>query len=84
MTSGGQPRELTWLLEPSEGLQAPLVSDTAVPQNIQAVIVCPHLEKGGIGPIPLIENFLHHIFPVAELKPYGSFVRLSSCIRLDR
>jgi hypothetical protein len=76
------PRELTWLLEPSEGLQAPLVSHTAVAQNVQVVIICPHLEKRGIGPIPLIKNFLDHVFPVAELKPYGPFVRLSSCIRL--
>ena len=72
-----------WLPEPSEGLQAPFVSHALMPQDVQIAIIRPHLEEGGVRPIPLIDHFLDHIFMVSELKPNRPFVSLSPRIRLD-
>ena len=71
------------LPEPSEGLQAPFVSHALMPQDVQIAIIRPHLEEGGVRPIPLIDHFLDQIFMVSELKPNGPFVSLSPRIRLD-
>jgi hypothetical protein len=50
-----------WPPKPSEGLQAPFVSDALMPQDLQIAIIRPHLEEGGVRPIPLIDNLLDHI-----------------------
>jgi hypothetical protein len=70
------------LSEPPEGLQAPFVFGTTVPQDIQIAIVRPDFVENGLRPIPLIDRFLDHVFPIPELKPHGPFVRLSPRIRL--
>ena len=72
-----------WLPKPSEGLQAPFVSHALMPQDVQIAIIRPHLEEGGVRPIPLIDHFLDQIFLVSKLKPNRPFVSLSPRIRLD-
>jgi hypothetical protein len=71
------------LPEPSEGLQAPFVSHALMPQDVQIAIIRPHLEEGGVRPIPLIDHFIDQIFMVSELKSNRPFVSLPPRIRLD-
>ena len=56
--------------------QVPLVCVFAVTKNVQVAIIRTHFEVDVFQAIPLIQNLVHGILALAQLKPDRPLVRL--------
>ena len=52
-------------------------------ENVEVAVVRSDLEELVFWPIPLIEDFLHKILVLVQLKPQRSFVRLATGVALN-
>jgi hypothetical protein len=70
------------LSKASKGFQFPFVCCIVVAQNVKVSVVSADFVETFVRPIPLIENFLDHVFMLVELKPHGPLIRLPAGIAL--
>jgi hypothetical protein len=54
-----------------------------LPEDIEVVVVGAHFEKLIVRSVPLVDNFLDHVIPIAQPEPDGPLVGFSPRVALD-
>jgi len=52
-------------------------------QDVQVAVICPDFVPGVFRPVPLVEQFLDHVFMLIHPKANRSFIRFPSRVALD-
>jgi hypothetical protein len=52
-------------------------------ENVKVAVICPELEECVFWAVPLIDDFLNHVFVIVQLKAERSLVGLATGVTLN-